>query len=221
MDKSLIHRIDQNNKIDDVLNLVDEIFDSILNHEMWINDFFIHPLGFYYCRLYFSDEHQIRLHIWEPNYNIKKDLYIHDHFYDLCSWVLCGKIHDYTYDIKQTTEKSDYCMFTSSYKIDKNVRVLEKTENYLLVKIINERIIQTNEKYLITKDTFHSNKILFEESDLTATFVYTFNHKDNHTPNVVGFIMNEIYDENDPVRISPKKVKELILKTKTNIERKK
>ena len=218
MHEALLNRIDQNKTIDEVLNLAKEIFDSILNQEKWSNDFFLHPLGFHYCRLFHNDKHQIRLHIWEPNYPAKEDLYIHDHFYDLCSWVLCGKIKDYTYEVKPTDKKSDYCMFSSSYRTDKNVRTIAKTENFLSVKMKEERIIGRNEKYIIPRDTFHSNKILFDESDLTTTFVYTFNHKDNHSPNVVGLSKNGIYAESDPVRISPEKVKELIRKTKFNIE---
>ena len=219
MDEFLLNRVDQSKTIDEVLSLTKDIFDSILNRGKWTSDFFIHPLGFHYCRLFYSDEHQIRLHIWEPNYQVKKDLYIHDHFYDLCSWVLCGKIKDYTYDVKPTNEKSDYCMFSSSYRTDKNVRTLAKSDNFLSVKIKEERIIKTNEKYIIPKDTFHSNEILFDENDLTTTFVYTFNHKDNHSPNVVGLSKNEIYAESDPVRITSEKVIELIRKTIFNIER--
>ncbi len=217
MDETLLTRIDQNKTVDEVLNIAKDIFDLILTQDKWTNDFFLHPLGFHYCRLFYNEQHQVRLHIWEPNYPVKKDLFIHDHFYDLCSWVLCGEIVDYTYEVDPTNEKTDYCMFTSSYRTDKNVRTLAKTDNFLSVKIKEERIIKKNEKYIIPRDTFHSNRILFEQSDLTTTFVFTFNHKDNHSPNVVGLSKNEVYFESDPMRISPDKVKELINKTAANI----
>lgn len=217
MDESLLNRIDQYKTVDEVLNLAKDIFDLIVNQDKWTNDFFLHPLGFHYCRLFYNDEHQVRLHIWKPNYPVKKDLFIHDHFYDLCSWVLCGEIVDYTYEVEETNEKSDYCMFTSSYRADKNVRTLAKTDKFLSVKMKEERIIKRNEKYIIPRDTFHSNKILFDQSDLTATFVFTFNHKENHSPNVVGLSKNEDYFESARVRISPHKVKELINKTAANM----
>lgn len=217
MDDILLNRVDQNKTLEEVLNITKDIFDLIMNQDKWTNDFFLHPLGFYYCRLFYNDEHQVRLHIWEPNYPVKKDLFIHDHFYDLCSWVLCGEIVDYTYKVEPTIEKTDYCIFTSSYRTDKNVRTLTKTDTFLSVKMKEERIIIRNEKYIIPRDTFHSNRILFDRSDLTTTFVYTFNHKDHHSPNVVGMSKNEVYIENAPVRISPDKVKELINKTAANM----
>ncbi|GAA4448700.1 hypothetical protein GCM10023189_06960 [Nibrella saemangeumensis] len=214
---SLLDRVNQNKSMTEVLNVVKDIFDLITYHDKWINDFFLHPLGFYYCRLYHNDEHQIRLHIWEPNYPVKQDLYIHDHFYDLCSWVLCGEIKDFLYVVQSTTDTSDYCMFTTSYSIDKNIRILARTNNFLLVKKKEERIIKKNEKYIIPKDTFHSNTVLFDESNLTVTFVFTFNHKENHSPNVVGSSKNELYYESNPIMISPEKVKELITKAEYNI----
>jgi hypothetical protein len=213
MGETLLNQIDQNKTIDEILTIVKDIFDLMVNQDKWTNDFFLHPLGFYYCRLFYNEKHQVRLHIWEPNYPVKKDLFIHDHFYDLCSWVLCGEILDYTYEIEPTIEKTDYCMYTSSYRADKNFRTLEKTNIFLSVKQNEGRIIKKNEKYIIHRDTFHSNRILFDHSDLTATFVFTFNHKDNHSPNVVGLSKNEVYYESAPVRISPDKVKELINKT--------
>jgi hypothetical protein len=218
MDEDILKSIGQNKTIDEVLNIVQNVFDLIVNQDKWINDFYLHPLGFYYCRLLYNEEHQVRLHIWEPNYKVKEDLFIHDHFYDLCSWVLCGKIADYTYEVIPTNEKTDYCMFTSSYLTDKNVRILTKTDNFLYIKMKEKRIIKKNEKYIIQRDTFHSNKILFDQSDLTTTFVFTFNHKDNHSPNVVGLSKNNVYLESDPMRISPDKVKELINKTAANLD---
>ncbi|MGG9972759.1 hypothetical protein ACQ33O_13285 [Ferruginibacter sp. SUN002] len=209
--------IDQNKTISDVLPIVQNIFELMQKEDKWVDDFFLHPLGFYYCRLFTSDQHQIRLHIWEPNYPIKSDLFIHDHFYDLCSWILCGKIVDYLYKVESSKEESDYTLFISSYLPDKNVRTLTRTNNFKTVKKVTERIIGNKEKYIIPRDTFHSNKILFEESDLAVTFVFTYNHKENPSPNVIGLSKNEIYYESDPIKIAPDKVKVLIKKALNNI----
>ena len=68
--------IDYNKSIDEVLPVVKEIFNLIINEGSWSEEFYLHPLGFYYCRLFDNNENQIRLHIWERNYPVKKDLYI-------------------------------------------------------------------------------------------------------------------------------------------------
>jgi|GEM_PF-1341599 len=214
---SILAEVDQHKTVDEIMLVAKDIFALILETGLWQDQFFLHPLGFYYCRLFADDDHQIRLHIWEPNYPVKKDLFIHDHFYDLCSWVLCGKILDYTYSVEATDKISKYTMFTSSYLTDKNVRTLARTNAYHTVNKIEEKIIEKNNKYVIPRDTFHSNIILFEESDLTVTFIFTYNHKKNHSPNVIGLSSNEMYFETDPINISPSKVKILVEKAIGNI----
>lgn len=210
MRDAIFDSIDQNNDIDKIRSTVKTIFYMILEEDKWLENFFLHPLGFYYCRLHHDDYNQFRLHIWEPGYPIKEDLYIHDHFYDLCSWVLCGKIEDYTYSVEPSENISEYALFTSSYLADKNLRTLTKTDQHMNVKLVSTRIIESGEKYFIPRETFHSNKILFGSSTITATFVYTFNHKKNNAPNVIGSAHNEVYRESDPVKAAPEKVKELI-----------
>jgi len=164
------------------------ILEAILEQDLWIDDFYLHPLGFYYCRLFVSEQNQIRLHIWLKGYAQKKDLYIHDHFYDLCSWVLCGKIKDYTYEVSNTDKESDYSLFTSSYKNDKNVRTITKTAQSMSVALVSERILSRGDKYYIPRGSFHSNDIIFDSHDITFTCVYTYNHKDDNSPNVIGYL---------------------------------
>lgn len=217
MDKNLLNQVNQYKTITEILDVANGVFNLIVTQGEWTSDFFLHPLGFHYCRLYHDENHQVRLHIWEKNYPVKEDLYIHDHFYDLCSWVLCGEIMDYSYEVKAINEKSDYCMFISSYLSDKNVRTIKKTETFLSVKKNEGRIIKKNQKYTIERETFHSNQILFGESDLTVTIVYTFNHKKNNSPHVVGLHTNDGYYEGSPNRISSDKVKALITEAKHNI----
>jgi hypothetical protein len=213
----LFQNIDQNTRIEDIKLIVKKVFQAIIEEGCWLNEFFLHPLGFYYSRLYYNDSNQIRLHIWEPGYPVKEDLFIHDHFYDLCSWVLCGEIVDYIYSVEPSEEPTAHTLFTSSYLANKNVRTLTRTNNYQKVKLIRERRINKNEKYYIPKGTFHSNKILFRESNITATIVFTLNHNKDNSPNVIGLSSNQFYSENDPIKIEPNKVKNIINAAIVNI----
>lgn len=201
--------IDQNKNHEDIISCIENIFEEILQGE-WDNKFYLHPLGFYYCRVAERQGNQIRLHIWEANYSMKKDLFIHDHYYDLCSWILIGKILDYTYSVLPTKEKSTYTKFISGYIDNENNRNLNRTDEFQNVEKIAERILKKEQKYFIPKETYHSNKVLFDESQITATLVYTFNHNENHSPNVIGLSANENYLEDKPIPISENKIKRLI-----------
>lgn len=206
----LVNLINQNKSITDILPSVSDIFNLIINQKKWVSEFYLHPLGFYYCRLFDNGENQIRLHIWEPGYPVKKDLFIHDHYYDLCSWVLCGKILDFSYSVEKTIEISEFTKFTSSYINGNDIRTLNRTDEYQKVNRSLERLLVKGEKYIIPKGTFHSNKIFFDISELTVTLVYTFNNNADHSPNVIGFSKNEIYLENNPEKITSLKVQTLI-----------
>lgn len=217
MREKIIAELNQHKTIGEILPIVKNIFNLILDNGEWTNEFFLHPLGFYYCRLLTNAENQVRIHIWEPDYPKKLDLFIHDHFYELCSWVLCGKILDYSYSVEPAEGESEHTMFVSSYQKDKNVRTLTKTNDFRVVKRIAERIIQKGQKYIIPKGTFHSNEILFEEADLTVTFVFTYDHNANQSPNVIGLSKNDVYYETDPINIPANKVKNLISSAVKNI----
>lgn len=205
----LFNVINQNKSYEDVINCVKNIFEEILR-DRWDSKFYLHPLGFYYCRIAERQGNQIRLHIWEANYSMKKDLFIHDHYYDLCSWILVGKILDYTYSVLPAKGQSAYTKFISDYINNENNRTLNRTDEFQNIEQKGERILRKGEKYFINKETYHSNKVLFDESQITATLVYTFNHSENHSPKVIGLSVNEYYLEDNPLPISENKIKEII-----------
>lgn len=213
----LDENIHQNKTISEILPTVSKIFDSILNGDDWMEEFYMHPLGFFYCRLFNSEEFQIRLHIWEVDYKKKEDLFIHDHYYDLCSWVLCGKIVDYTYSIKRVKEKTKYARFTSNYKYGNNIRTLQRTTEFYQIERVLKKEITGGEKYFISKGMFHSNDIIFENTDITVTIVIGYNYNQSHSPNVIGLYDNKVYQENDPQKVSKEKVINIIEKAKTEI----
>ena len=59
--------------------------------------------------------------------------------------------------------------------------------------------------------------ILFDESEITATLVFTYNHKDNHAPNVIGLNIGRSYLEDDPKSIPEIDIKHLIKMAKMEI----
>lgn len=206
----LFELIDQSKTHEQILSCVKNIFDEILNEKKWTTEFFLHPLGFYYCRLGERTTNQLRLHIWKSDYKVKEDLFIHDHYYDLCSWVLCGKILDYSYSVLPGNKKSMYTKFVSGYIENENRRVLRRTDKFKSVEKNGERTILKGQKYSILKESYHSNIVLFDESEITATLVFTYNHKDNHAPNVIGLYTDKDYMEDDPISISEIEIKQLI-----------
>lgn len=206
----LFDLIDETTTHDNILSHVQSIFDLILNQNKWINEFYRHPLGFFYCRLAERKDRQIRLHIWEKDYQIKDDLFIHDHYYDLYSWVLCGKILDFSYKVSPLKKSGIYSKFVSGYVDSENNRMLKRTDEFQQVKKIAERTILKGDKYSIPKGSYHSNKIFFDSSEVTVTLVFTNNHKENHSPNVIGLYENEIYLEDIPIPIPNEKILSLI-----------
>lgn len=207
---NLFDLINQHKPHDEILSLIKTIFEQILYKDSWTNEFYLHPLGFYYCRLAENPKNQIRLHIWIPGYPMKQDLFIHDHYYDLCSWILCGKILDSSYEVLPSKNKSSYTKFTSGYIDNENNRILYRTEEFQTVKKIKEKTLIKGQKYFIPKEQYHSNQVFFDESEITATLVFTYNHKENHSPNVIGLSTNEYHLEDRPKPISISEIKKII-----------
>ncbi len=172
--------------------------------------FSLHPLGFYYCRLLETDTNQIRLHIWEKGYKQKQDLFIHDHYYDLCSWIILGKIEDINYTVTKSDQREKYSRFIASYGNDENSRQIERTDEYLKVVEIDRRIIVAGQKYFIQRDTFHSNNIIFEETEFTVTIAFAYNYKTAHEPNVIGFAENQIHKVEELINVSSENIKFII-----------
>lgn len=213
----LLENINENSSFSEIFPCLENIFSEIINGNMWTKEFFLHPLGFYYCRLFENKENQIRLHIWEPNYPIKEDLFIHDHYYNLCSWILCGKILDWSYDVFPSNEESKFTKYVSGYIDNENNRVLKRTDEFQNVLKSSSRTLLRGDKYFISKESYHSNEILFNDSQITATLVFTYDHNNSHSPNVIGSNKNEYYLEDNPTPISESDVKILINKTKTEM----
>ena len=204
--------LDEYAGITDAKDIVKNVFRSILLEEQWHEEFYLHPLGFYYCRLFLSSSEQVRLHIWAPDYIKKQDLFIHDHYYDLCSWVLCGTIRDYAYSVKPSNVPTQHIVYTSGYHADQNIRTIAPTSEYKLVSVEAERLIVAPKKYFISRETFHANEVLFDQAELAVTLVYAYNYKAEHRPNIIGQAGAEHGGENESEIQSEVKVTDLIQK---------
>ena len=152
------------------------------------NDLMIHPLGFYYCNLFeFENSEKFRIHIWSNNSERVKPLMdIHNHYYNVISYVVTGHLLNTLYNLSQAKPYS-HSLYLGSY--DKyGKRILKKTnENYNLKEIVKNKIDFGN-LYVIDKSEIHKGEV--PASEFTITIVYT-EKPINPNPQVYGDINGE------------------------------
>lgn len=213
------HVFQTNKSFDEVKNVVLKFIKEYLENENHQVKFYKHPLGFFYTRIIQEKDVQIRLHIWTKNYQIKEDLFIHDHYYDLKSWVLCGEIEDFTYKLKKSEDNSSLAKYVGSYSESENYRYLKLTNEYYTIISKTSKIITSGNLYSIDKSKFHSNKIHFKNSNITSTLVYTFNPNKNHEPVVLGLKRIERIVEEAPILIPHEDMKSILNQLLNEIEK--
>ena len=179
---------------------------------MELNDvkFYLHPLGFIYSRLYSSENEQLRIHIWLKNYKRKEDFYIHDHYYDLSSWILLGDIKDLLYDITVKNSNGEFIIYEGSYNENENYRYLKPSNSFCNILKIEERYFTKGDKYFIEKSKYHSNEIIFKNSDYACTLVLTQNPNKIHSPKVLSKIKQGEIIEESPTLMSYNEMKLII-----------
>lgn len=203
-----IYDIDQQTDWLQVNNIVKNTLIDIIE-DIEAPDFFLHPLGFHYCRLIDTQKNQLRLHFWEADYHAKDDLYIHDHFYDFCSWILNGTIVNYEYQITPSSGESKYTLFKSKYLANRDERTVERTDLFQNVDLIRTSHLFKGSQYFIKRNTFHSNKVLVSLNDIAVTCVYTFNHNEDNAPTIIGYSSNSRYEESKPIPIDLGQIKDI------------
>ncbi|WP_448138441.1 hypothetical protein [Sphingobacterium siyangense] len=180
----------------EVRNFINTFLNEYLSREGNEIEFYLHPLGFIYSRIFTSENEQLRIHIWPKNYSKKDDLYIHDHYYDLNSWILLGEIKDLLYDVSVTTNTGKFIVYEGSYNDNENYRYLKPSNLFCNIIKIKERLFTKGDKYFIEKSKYHSNEIMFKDSDYTCTLVLTQNPNRVHSPKVLGKVKkHEIIEE--------------------------
>ncbi|MBV1883883.1 MAG: hypothetical protein KUG82_19745 [Pseudomonadales bacterium] len=129
-------------------------------------DFTWHPLGFVMCKLSQENEKNIRLHIW-PNSSEhvqEPQWLIHDHMFDLKSWVLSGKIENIEYEI--ASDFPIYSIYQASYEQDKSI--LHRTEQDLSIKVKNKSVVSSGQIYEIASGILHQSISLSNSTAVTV-----------------------------------------------------
>lgn len=206
----MIKTITSNSTYEEVKYFLNFFFNEYLVKE--INDikFYLHPLGFIYSRIYSSENEQLRIHIWPKNYKRKEDFYIHDHYYDLSSWILLGEIKDLLYDISVKKNNGEFIIYEGSYNGNENYRYLKPSSSFCNILNIEERYFTKGDKYFIEKSKYHSNEIIFKNSDYACTLVLTQNPNKIHSPKVLSKIKQSEIIEETPTLMSYKEMKLII-----------
>ena len=142
-----------------------------------------HPLGFIYSKLHeFENSEVIRIHVWNSISKIQEPLMnIHNHFYDVNSFVYCGTISNELYELSIASEPT-HAIYSGSY-INENTRILTKTELYKHLILRQRNLISKGNLYSIEKSEIHSGDNVNNET--TITIVFSAN-PGNPTPLVFG-----------------------------------
>ena len=128
--------------------------------------FIWHPLGFILCKLSEDGDRKIRLHIW-PNNNdrMQKPAWlIHDHMFDLKSWVVAGKIENTEYSL--TEGKPNYRVYNARYEKDSSV--LYRSDRLICLSKNKKSLLNVGEIYEVPSGVLHQSVSSSESTSLTV-----------------------------------------------------
>ncbi len=128
--------------------------------------FIWHPLGFILCKLSQEGEKKIRLHIW-PNNNDRMQnpsWLIHDHIFDLKSWVVAGEILNTEYTVADG--KPNYRVYNAKYEKDSSV--LYRTDRQIFIDESTRSLVRSGEVYSVLSGVLHQSVSLSETTSLTV-----------------------------------------------------
>jgi hypothetical protein len=147
-----------------------------------------HPLGFMYCKLHeFQNTEVFRMHIWNSVSKVQKPIMnIHNHYYDVNSFIYKGKVSNDLYEINKEHALT-HTVYSGSYQ-NESTRVLTKTDDSRALIHLEKQIITQGELYYIKKNEIHSGDNV--DNEVTITFVYSEN-PGNPTPLVFGPLNGE------------------------------
>ncbi len=139
-----------------------------------------HPLGFIMCKISNEIKKTIRLHIWPENKRcIQKPTWlIHDHIFDLKSWVLKGAITN----IEFITGEFDNSFQVYNTIYDKDKSILIKTNQRLSILESKRYLIKEGESYDVYAGHLHKS---ISSNNTTVTVCETVNQF-NLKPRVLG-----------------------------------
>lgn len=189
MDENIFNRLASAYKTKDQKLLVSEVANFIftLKQSELLNETLrFHPLGFMYSKIHkFQNNDSLRVHIWsKENYKQEPLMDIHNHFYNVNSFVYQGCIINRLYGTSDVESESDatHSIYSGTY-LNNDKRVLTRTDRKKKLWIEKEMIIRQGNLYEISKSQIHSGSTCTEE--FTLTIVYTEN-EGNPNPLVFG-----------------------------------
>ncbi len=132
-----------------------------------------HPLGFIHLKLFKKSNMSLRLHIW-PRETRKTQIpawLIHNHIFDLESYVLCGSINNLRYDVVKAKNKPSHRIYEVIY--DKCESQIHVTDEFVYCELLELQTFKAGDSYKVDRETFHTS--IVELSELTCTLVITSN----------------------------------------------
>ncbi|MBU3007816.1 hypothetical protein [Cobetia amphilecti] len=125
-----------------------------------------HPLGFAVCKLLTEGNISLRVHLWPNHTNYQQLPYfpIHDHLFELKSWVLSGAIENYEYNID--CDGDEYSIYDVSYN-DK-ISTVKKSEHRCSLALVNRAVFFEGSSYNVSARTFHKSSSVYDGVSLTV-----------------------------------------------------
>lgn len=116
--------------------------------------FLKHPLGFIVCNLLSNDSLKARLHLWPKIIGDSQEtLQIHDHTFNLKSWVLHGSIENIEYVKSELGSK--FAVYSTSYSGNKSI--IKKTEEIVMLIELGSSIYKAGSCYKVNAGEFHAS----------------------------------------------------------------
>jgi len=175
-----------------MLDTIQEVEEALQNGQAGLPDFLRlriallapfkrHPLGFLSCTLLSEGSRRLRLHYWPVGgaFQQSADCQIHDHLFDLNSWVLEGLIENIEYKTSLTGD--EHALYEASYNGDTSV--LKKTKATLRLEAARRQSFRAGERYSVAAGVLHQT---VRRGDKPATTVLVTDDRSRSAPLVVG-----------------------------------
>lgn len=161
-------------------------------------EFSWHPLGFIMATLLDGGCEKIRLHLWTKSFDKaqKPTWLVHDHKFDLTSWVISGAIKNIAY--RNTAAPKTNQLYSVTY--NNTGSLLTKLDETYSLEVEKTQEINEGNKYKIEAGVFHQSISMSQRT--TVTICHTVDKKKS-PPLVIGDLNGEdnYYYQRSPVDI--------------------
>lgn len=164
-----------------------------------------HPLGFVMATIINEGNEKIRLHLWSNSFqNAQKPTWlIHDHLFDLTSWVLSGEIENT--EFKQGNNSLTHRHYSVSY--DKDGSILTKLDSGLSLSVERKDIMKKNESYAIKSGILHQS--ISTSKNTTVTVCHTVDVRDE-SPLVAGDLYGDFKYQYKRKTVTPSDLSKIV-----------